>query len=487
MIECLYDAFMSAAGNTDNYIDYLVLKDFSYKTERKTFDDIYHDIINCCSNLNDFGVTADSVVAFEIENTYQCLICDSALIMLGAQAIISRKGDAPDVLDERIGEFSATAVISDRSSDRISALPHITIDELMADNSDPRIPERYVYSKDISVMFSSGTTGTPKALGITEIGSVWSSNNFFRFMHFNSKDKFLIFMPLSNYQQRFLFWGCLMNNVNISIGNDMTLLQCLSNLEPSILLAPPNFFYNLYCQQKKSDSDVIKATLGRNMRYLLTGMAPIDNEILYFFSEYGNEIYQIYGQTEVGMLCCNTTVENKIGTVGKPIIEIELSEDGELITNSPHPIVSGYYENGKLIDPMPRKRSTGDMGTMDDDGFVSIIGRINDTIILSSGKKINPAMIENKIKNICTDSEAAIFKTKDENSFIINIVIISESFEKMDTESVKGTISRMGEIKSFTDPYKIVFMEMDKTVLSGLYTENGKFSRKKAIDMFLSK
>ena len=45
----------------------------------------------------------------------------------------------------------------------------------------------------------------------------------------------------------------------------------------------------------------------------------------------------------------------------------------------------------------------------------------------------------------------------------------------------------MGEIKSFTDPYKIVFMEMDKTVLSGLYTENGKFSRKKAIDMFLSK
>ena len=43
MIECLYDAFMSAAGNTDNYIDYLVLKDFSYKTEGKTFDDIYHD------------------------------------------------------------------------------------------------------------------------------------------------------------------------------------------------------------------------------------------------------------------------------------------------------------------------------------------------------------------------------------------------------------------------------------------------------------
>ena len=134
-----------------------------------------------------------------------------------------------------------------------------------------------------------------------------------------------------------------------------------------------------------------------------------------------------------------------------------------------------------------RCQGNGEYAETIDEGFVSIIGRINDTIVLSSGKKINPAMIENKIKNICTDSEAAIFKTKDENSFIINIVIISESFEKMDKESVKEKISRMGEIKSFTDPYKIVFMEMDKTVLSGLYTENGKFSRKKAIDMLLSK
>ena len=78
----------------------------------------------------------------------------------------------------------------------------------------------------------------------------------------------------------------------------MNLLQCLTHLEPSILLAPPNFFYNLYCQQQKTEKDVIRASLGKNMRYLLTGMAPIDNEILWFFHESGNDIYQIYGQTE---------------------------------------------------------------------------------------------------------------------------------------------------------------------------------------------
>ena len=167
--------------------------------------------------------------------------------MLGARAVISRKNDNADVLDQRIAEFSAEYLISDRKVS--GGIPCFTAEELCEKNENGKLPERHIYNDDMSIMFSSGTTGIPKALGITEKGSVWSSNNFFRFMKFNSGDKFLIFMPLSNYQQRFLFWGCIMNKVNASIGNDMNLLQCLTHLEPSILLAPPNFFYNLYCQQ----------------------------------------------------------------------------------------------------------------------------------------------------------------------------------------------------------------------------------------------
>lgn len=484
MIECLYDAFVSASGNTENYVDYLELENFAYKPRRKTFDQVYRDIVNCCANLSERGIGTDTVVAFEIENTYKCLICDSALIMLGARAVISRKNDNADVLDQRISEFSAEYLISDRKVS--GGIPCFTAEELCEKNENGKLPERHIYNDDMSIMFSSGTTGIPKALGITEKGSVWSSNNFFRFMKFNSGDKFLIFMPLSNYQQRFLFWGCIMNKVNASIGNDMNLLQCLTHLEPSILLAPPNFFYNLYCQQQKTEKDVIRASLGKNMRYLLTGMAPIDNEILWFFHESGNDIYQIYGQTEVGMICCNTVDENRIGTVGKPIIDICFSDEGELITNSPAPIVSGYYENGRLLSPMPFRRPTGDMGIADEDGFVCIKGRINDTIVLRSGKKINPAMIENKIKNLVSDSEAAIYKTKDSSSFNINITIISESFDGRNTDEIRDKVCRLREIQELTDPYTIEFYEADKTDMSRFYTENGKFSRKKAIDILCS-
>ena len=95
-------------------------------------------------------------------------------------------------------------------------------------------------------------------------------------------------------------------------------------------------------------------------------------------------------------------------------------------------------------------------------------------------------MIENKIKNLVSDSEAAIYKTKDSSSFNINITIISESFDGRNTDEIRDKVCRLREIQELTDPYTIEFYEADKTEMSRFYTENGKFSRKKAIDILCS-
>lgn len=482
MFNNYYDVFESIKGNTENYIDWIKWNGSSYDTVSRTFDDIYHDVMSCYGRVKELGLTKGCTIAFEIENTYDCLLIDSALLLTGVKTIISNKKEKTEILDERSKEFNAQYIITERTSAGANGETVISYDSIINNNGSSFISKPLEFDDDISIMFSSGTTGIPKALGITGDGSIWSSNNFFRFMEFTTADKFLIFMPLSNYQQRFLFWGCLMNNVNISLGNDMTLFHDLVMLEPSILLAPPNFFYNLYREQQMSKDDIIRAALGSKMTYLLTGMAAIDNSVLEFFHDHGNEIYQIYGQTEIGMIACNTKKVNKLGSVGRPIIELNVSENGEIITNSPFPIVSGYYENGSLISRMSKKRGTGDIGRVDESGFVYIEGRINDTIVLNNGKKINPIHIENQLRNLVTAKEVVVYKDKSSGSGSEVTVVIINGDENATLDFV---IRNIPEIKSFSDDLRVESVSLDDSVISDFYTENGKFSRKKAIEYFI--
>ncbi|MCP5046833.1 MAG: long-chain fatty acid--CoA ligase, partial [bacterium] len=222
-------------------------------------------------------------------------------------------------------------------------------------------------------------------------------------------------------------WGCLSKNVNIVLVDDKMLFRSLLEFQPGILIAPPNFYYNLYRMSTGSplvrflrnilpyreNSRFFKwiartftykrlhQVLGGNTRYLITGMAPIDIHILQHFREGYLDICQIYGQTEIGMIACNKVGSNKLGTVGKPIVPLHLGEDNEIITQSHFPTIASYYveeENGIKREKLDNLRPTGDVGIIDSDGYLTIKGRKNETIILKSGVKINPALIENKLK-----------------------------------------------------------------------------------------
>jgi long-chain acyl-CoA synthetase len=221
------------------------------------------------------------------------------------------------------------------------------------------------------------------------------------------------------------------------------------------------------------------------MHYLLTGMAPIDIKVLEHFSDIKLEIYQIFGQTEIGMIACNNKKLNKIGTVGKPIIKLYLSDDNEIVTESDFPIVSCYYKEDNTKEFLDMVRPTGDVGSIDKDGFLSINGRKNETIILNNGVKINPIMIENKIKSSLQIADMVIFKTRQEsNNFALNIVLLIDGFSNIDDEAIKQNINSVQEIKANTNAvniYKYYFKSQEKNIF---YTENGKFSRVRAIDFF---
>lgn len=156
----------------------------------------------------------------------------------------------------------------------------------------------------------------------------------------------------------------------------------------------------------------VRAAFGGKVRQAVTGAAPISKEILEFFFACGVPVMEGYGMTETATASTISTVEHhRFGTVGRPLpgVQVKIAEDGELLVKGPN-IFQGYYKNddasfGAIVDGWLH---TGDLGSIDEDGYVSIVGRKKDIIITAGGKNLTPANIENDMKQSRWVSQAVM-------------------------------------------------------------------------------
>jgi long-chain acyl-CoA synthetase len=170
----------------------------------------------------------------------------------------------------------------------------------------------------------------------------------------------------------------------------------------------------------------VRNLFGGNIRQCNTGAAPIAKEILEFFYACGVPVMEGYGMTETATVATvNTPDEFRLGSVGKPIprVEAKVAEDGELLLRGPN-IFKGYYKNEEatgdtLVDGWLH---TGDLGTIDEDGFVFITGRKKDIIITAGGKNITPANLENGLKQNRWISQAVV--VGDRRPYLVALITI---------------------------------------------------------------
>jgi len=170
----------------------------------------------------------------------------------------------------------------------------------------------------------------------------------------------------------------------------------------------------------------VRAIFGGNIRQCNTGAAPIAREILEFFYACGVPVMEGYGMTETATVATvNTPDAFRLGSVGRPIprMEAKVAEDGELLLRGPN-IFKGYYKNEDatretLVDGWLH---TGDLGTIDDDGFVYIVGRKKDIIITAGGKNITPANLENGLKRNRWISQAVVIG--DRRPYLVALITI---------------------------------------------------------------
>ncbi len=320
---------------------------------------------------------------------------------------------------------------------------------------------RRVESKDLATLiYTSGTTGEPKGVMLTHGNVANNQNTAAVEFGFNETDSCISFLPLSHITARALDYVMYNHGSQVAYCSQFDKLpQAMKEVRPTVIVGVPRVFEKIRqaVEQKSAASPVKKRILawalglggrhvdtvyggrkpsapmwklanklcyskvmeafGGRVRVFVSGGAPLGVDTATWFASAGIALWEGYGLTETSpVIALNTPVSHRMGTVGKilPNVEVKLAEDGELLTRGPAVFV-GYWqkptETAACFDDEGWFR-TGDIASIDEDGFLSITDRKKELLKTSGGKLVAPQPIENKLKNNALVAQAALVGDK---------------------------------------------------------------------------
>ncbi len=329
-----------------------------------------------------------------------------------------------------------------------------------------------------SIIYTSGTTGIPKGVMLTHSNFMSNVVSTATIIEFSKKDTCLSFLPLSHVLERMVTYAYLYKGCTVAYAESMdTVAENMLEVQPHIMVSVPRVFEKIYSKvmdnvlaspplkrkiffwavkvgreyaQRKLNrqpipgflqfkknlahklvfSKIIEKTGGR-VRFFISGGAPLSKDIAEFFYAMGLVVLEGYGLTETSPVVSVNTFENlKFGTVGKviPEVEVKIAEDGEILTKGPN-VMKGYYKKEEETKEAFAGGwfRTGDIGHMDEGGFLVITDRKKDLIVTSGGKNVAPQPIENLLKLSPYISNAVVIG--DRRRFIS--ALIAPNFEKL--------------------------------------------------------
>ncbi|MFO8058436.1 MAG: long-chain fatty acid--CoA ligase [bacterium] len=217
------------------------------------------------------------------------------------------------------------------------------------------------------------------------------------------------------------------------------------------------------------------------LKYSYTGGGPIDPKIIYFFGGMGIDLYQGYGLTETApIINANTPKHNKIGTVGKPLSNVEekIAEDGEILVRGPQ-VMKGYHNNPEATAEVLLDGgwfATGDIGEIDQDGFLKITDRKKELLKTSGGKYVAPQPIENEFN---TDPYIEMVSVVGDGRKYITALVVP------DFENIKGWLQENHGVEPATNEEMVDHPEVQKLIEERVNLVNQNLARFEQIKRFV--
>ncbi|KFI84524.1 long-chain-fatty-acid--CoA ligase [Bifidobacterium reuteri DSM 23975] len=297
-----------------------------------------------------------------------------------------------------------------------------------------------------TIVYTSGSTGTPKGVELTHRNFAFLVLSALQYMPRAGAwpdRRLLLFLPLSHVFARFMEFFSFGGTITLALSSNMkTMVRDFETFGPTLLLAVPRVYEKVYnaasqragtgfagkmfaraaenarawskAEQRGEKLPLagriahafyeqvvykkIRTIFGPNADFAITGGAPMDSELSHFFNGIGMPVLEGYGMTETcGPVCVSLPEDNRIGTIGMPMCGITagIAEDGELVVKGPL-VCKGYHNNPEVTAQQITDGwlHTGDLGDINEDGFISITGRKKDLIITAGGKNVSPGLLE---------------------------------------------------------------------------------------------
>jgi long-chain acyl-CoA synthetase len=291
--------------------------------------------------------------------------------------------------------------------------------------------------EDTAIMvYTSGTTGEPKGAMLSHRYILNSCESLRRSVPIFDTDVSFSYLPGCHVAERISgIYNRLYNGASVYFVDDLTKLYAyMLEVSPTVFASLPRFFEKIYARLvsergRKIEPQTVKDAFGGRIRLATSGGAPLPNEVAQFFADADLPILQAYGLTENICVAFNRADDFKFGTVGKPMpmCEVKIAPDGEILVKSPM-MFSGYYKAPEKTAEMFDENGwlkTGDLGSLDADGFLQITGRKKEIIVLSTGKNVAPALLENLLKENHLISQAFIYG--DGRSFLTALITLNQA------------------------------------------------------------
>lgn len=338
-----------------------------------------------------------------------------------------------------------------------------------------------------TIIYTSGTTGKPKGCELTHGNFLYDALTTTAALSdvFKEGTSTLLFLPLAHVLGRVIQYSTMASRVRLGHTADMKdLIADLAEFQPTFVLSVPRIFEKIYNAAKiKADAggkgkifdlaestavgysealergrpnpiltlqhllfdklvySKIRHSLGGNVRYAISGGAPLGARLGHFFRGAGITVLEGYGLTETSAAATlNLPNAIRIGTVGRPVpgASAAIAEDGEILLKGDH-VFRGYWHNEAATKQVLEGDGwfhSGDIGELDKDGFVRITGRKKELIVTASGKNVSPAYLEDGLRAHSLISQCVI--VGDRKPYIAALITL-------DPEALEGWRERNGK------------------------------------------
>jgi long-chain acyl-CoA synthetase len=313
-----------------------------------------------------------------------------------------------------------------------------------------------------TVIYTSGTTGRPKGCELTHENLLADVRNAFlgplTVIAGATDPSTLLFLPLAHVFARVIEVGCIEGGIVLGHCGDINaLLPALASFRPTFILAVPRVFEKVYnSAEQKAVSErkgaifgraaqvaiaysqaldgpgrpafglraqhalfdrlvyaKLRAALGGRAQYAISGGAALTERLCHFFRGVGVTVLEGYGLTETtAATTVNRPERNKIGTVGMPLpgVAIRIDDDGEILIKGAN-VFHAYWQNEAATKETFAEDGwfrTGDIGELDDEGFLKITGRKKEMIVTAGGKNVAPAVLEDRLRSHALISQCMV-------------------------------------------------------------------------------